>query len=87
MEVQCSFYMTGRNIRAWEVEGLETRYSGFSGFLITVPDCEISWDSENGQSFVESAFIDHNGSYFWLELTVKSSLSVLDEIISDQILF
>lgn len=24
-------------------------------------DCEISWDSENGQSFVESAFIDHNG--------------------------
>lgn len=27
-------------------------------------DCEIRWDSENGQSFVESAFIDHNGSYF-----------------------
>lgn len=24
-------------------------------------DCEISWDSENGQSFVESAFIDHDG--------------------------
>lgn len=78
------FYEIGRNICAWEVEGLETWYSGFSGFLITAPDCEISWDSENGQGFVESAFIDHN---FWLELTVKSSLSVLEEIISNQILF
>lgn len=27
-------------------------------------DCEISWDSENGQSYEESPFIDHNGSYF-----------------------
>lgn len=49
-------------------------------------DCELSWDSENGQSFAESAFIDHNGYISWLELTVKSSLSVLEEIISNQIL-
>lgn len=27
-------------------------------------DCGISWDSENAQSFVESTFIDRNGSYF-----------------------
>lgn len=58
------FYMIGRNICAWEVEGVETWYSGFSGFLLTVSDGEISWDSEDGQGFEGSAFIDHNGSYF-----------------------
>lgn len=48
-----------------ESRGVENMLQCFSRFSDNCAcDCGISWYSENGKSFVESVFIDHNGSYF-----------------------
>lgn len=54
-------YAVGRNTcvygkwNSWKHATVVFRFSGNS-------DCGVSWYSENGQSFVENVFIEHNGS-------------------------